>query len=193
MRQTGRYFGRREFFVTTVFFALAHVACGGGGSSGSLPEGNPSQASGEEAPAGGTASQASVQDANDLDPGILPPAGQATLEVDGESFVFLRSETLSERLFACEVTPELIRVNFQSDGHDLLVQARVTSGEWEGNLTARPRDVDGGYGSSASSDGGRFAVEGKSFAYAGNFRFSPAANPAAFEDVGEGRVAVTCP
>jgi len=124
----------------------------------------------------------------------MPPAGEATLEVDGKRFVFLASESPSARLFTCSVSQEAITANFQTDENDLLFRAgKQATGDWLGNLTARPRGVDGAYGSNSRLDGGAFRVEGKAFVYTGEFHFAPTSSPANTRSVGSGRVAVSCP
>lgn len=137
-----------------------------------------------------TGDEADDDESDDL--GTVPPPGEATVEIDGKTFTFLASDTLSERLLACDITSEAVTINFQTDGHDILVQARQVDSKWLGNITVAPMEVEGSYGSSLTGDED-IAVDGQSAVYTGNFTFTPQENPGDFQDVGEGRVAVTCP
>jgi hypothetical protein len=114
--------------------------------------------------------------------------------VDGETWVFKQSESLGDQFFTCTVSADSIDVNFQTDSHDLSFQSRLQeSGEWFGPVTVAPTGVQGAYGSIPNVDGGSFAIAGQSAVYTGRFRFATYANPADPQDVGDGRVAVTCP
>lgn len=50
----------------------------------------------------------------------MPPAGEAIVEVNGETFVFTAAD-MTERTFTCEIRDNGITVNFQSDDHNLVL------------------------------------------------------------------------
>lgn len=131
-------------------------------------------------------------DAPVIDPSSMPPAGEAHVEVDGQTFVFKQSEML-EGPFACEVRDDGITINFQSDRHDLLLQGANLDGQITANATVAPEEGDFRYGASTGGGMGAVATDGSYVLFVGRFDSVPKDNPADFNDVGQGQIAVTCP
>ena len=128
-----------------------------------------------------------------IDPGSMPPPGEARLEVDGQTFVFRQSEML-EGPFACDIFESGITVNFQSDGHDLLLQGAATpEGKIIASATVVPQESGNRYASSGAGDQGAVATDGSYVLYEGRFDRTPKDDLASFTDVGIGTISVTCP
>ena len=182
-----RSFVAAPALVVLVLAAL--VACGGDDDDGGGAQATPSGGDGNGAATEAGDGDAGAGSGSNVELGEVPPPGEARLEVGDDVFVFLESEAVSARIFHCEITEEFVTINFQSDENDMTVQGSARTGEWILNVAARPRDGGGSYG----SIGGDFVTEGSSLVYVGEFTFSPDEDRADFEELGEGRVAVTCP
>jgi hypothetical protein len=128
-----------------------------------------------------------------IDLATMPAPGEAKVEVDGNSFTYLQSESLGDHFFSCDVSNDTIVVNFQTpEGHSLMVQVGLQdSGVWFGSIVASTRDSVNTYQS--TSQDGMFAIEGKSLLYSGPFTYRTRQNPGDFIDAGQGSIAVTCP
>jgi hypothetical protein len=178
---------------------VSPIACGGnGGSEGS--EGNdPNTGSRQESDAasgdetgGGTGEGADPADIPALDLADMPPPGEAHVTVDGQTFVFERGDT-SDRVFSCEVREDGVTINFQTDGHDLLIQgAGTTPADMRVNVIVSPEEGDLDYNSSNLNYGG-VNFDDTHFLYVGEFQANKKGDPSSFSSVGQGTVSVSCP
>lgn len=183
--------GKLRWRVLLVGFSVLAVACGDdGGSAADLSGGatDPGQtgdsANGDPATGGG--------DVPDLDPAVMPPPGEARVEVAGETFVFKQSDML-EGVFACEISDNGISINFQSDRHDMSLQgAAPPDGAILASTTVSPEESDLIYSSSNGGGNGGVAVDGSHVLYSGQFTQTVALDRADSSDAGVGTVAVTC-
>ena len=135
-----------------------------------------------------------VGEAPEIDPATMPAAGEARVEVAGQTFVFRQADML-EGVFTCEVRDDGITINFQSDRHDLLLQGAVQAdGTILASTVVSPEEWDFRYDSTnVGGNGGGVAVDGKQVLYAGRFDETDKLDLADFSGVGAGTVAVTCP
>lgn len=105
-----------------------------------------------------------------------------------------RQADMLEGPFTCEVADDAIRINFQSDRHDLLLQGAVTpEGEIVASATVVPEESDSRFSSSGAGGQGAVATDGSFVVYTGRFDRTPKDDLAVFDDVGIGTISVTCP
>jgi hypothetical protein len=168
--------------VTLVAAVTALAGCGGGGDGSDGADGGFGF---ETDPAETTAVTERAEPAS-LDPAVLPPPGQARAEVDGQVFTL---EAAGSVHFACEVTDDEIRINFQeTESGSLSIQASPVTGEWNGTLTF----AEGGanYGASLSGLEG-LATGPDGVVYSGTLTYRTYSDPSDTRDV-EGTIAVNC-
>lgn len=198
--------GRLRFVAIVIVVLTAAVACGGDDSSND-PSADPGDQVGQDDGSndsdGGTnpddgsddqgsndgASDPGVGGAPNLDPGSMPPAGQAVFEVDGRTFT-IAADTMD--YFLCDPSAEFTNVQSESDTQDLSVQADAQSGRGGANVTVEGSDVSYQSFFGPETSGG-VAVDGPHIVYEGRFDATNVDDPADFTDVGVGRVSVTCP
>ena len=198
---------RRTMRVTAAIVVTLVISSGCGSddeTDGTAPADEGSERSGDDGGSDGAADAEEPSDAGvdampvgeapELDPSTMPPPGEARVEVDGQTFVFLESEMI-DGVFACEVRDDGITINFQSDRHDMLLQgAAQADGTILASTTVVPEESDFRYASTnGGGNGGGVAVQGQQVLYAGRFDATPKDDLASFADVGQGTVAVTCP
>lgn len=195
-----------RLIAVLVVFGLVAGACGGDDSSAPTADaGNPaSQDDGSNDSNSGTngsddgsgdqvSDDGSSDDMNDgppdLDPNAMPAAGEAVIEIDGQTFAIV-ADTMD--YFLCDPSSEFTNVQSESPTQDLSVQADAQSGRGNANVTVEGSDVN--YSSFFGPEtAGGVAVDGQHILYEGRFDAVNPDNPAESSDVGTGRVAVTCP
>lgn len=172
-----------------LLIALISAACGGDGSSGGEGDGDQGQDAGSS-DIGGSGSDFETPD---IDPSSMPPPGEARVEVDGETFVFRQADML-EGPFTCEIRDNGVTINFQSDGHDMLLQGAVTAeGDLIATTTVSPEESANKYTAQNAGGAGAVAAESPHLVFVGDFSSYPKDDPADFNDVGTGTISVTCP
>jgi hypothetical protein len=188
---------RRQFLKRCIIAGLAVPAIGSliaacGGDEEDASNDGTEQSDSDNAP-DQSAGNPPALEKPDIDLAMMPAPGEAKVEVDGNSFVYLQSESLENQHFSCDVSSDAIVVNFQTpEGHSLMIQVGLQdSGVWFGSIVASTRDSDRTYQS--TSQDGMFAIEGTSLLYSGPFTYRTRQNPGDFIDAGQGSIAVTCP
>ncbi len=176
---------RRSTFLlatTLVTVATALVGCGGGGDGSDGAEGG----FGFETDPAETITATESAEPASLDPSTLPPPGQARVEVDGQVFIL---EAAGSVHFACDVTDDEIRINYQeTESGSLTIQASPVTGEWNGSITFAAGD--GNYGGSLPGLAG-LAAGPEGVVYTGTLTYRTYSDPASGRDV-EGTIAVNC-
>lgn len=182
---------RAKQWLALSLSVLLIAACGGGDGDESSSNGDSGQAS-SDSDSGSDDGGGSTSDVPAIDPAVMPPAGEAHVEVDGKTFIFLQAD-VSERLFSCDITDAGVSINFQTDGHDLLIQgAGATPEELIVNITVSPEEGDLVYTSSNFESGG-INAEAPYVVYVGEFDTRAKLDPTDTGTVGEGTISVTCP
>lgn len=198
--------GRIRLIAMLMVFGLVAGACGGDDTSNS-PSDAGNQASqddgsndsdngtnGSDDGSGGEGSDDGTSDdmndgPPDLDPSAMPAAGEAVIEVDGQTFTIV-ADTMD--YFLCDPSPEFTNVQSESPTQDLSVQADAQSGRGNARAIVEGSDVEYSSFFGPETSGG-VSVDGQHILYEGRFSAVNPDNPAEFSDVGTGRVAVTCP
>jgi len=204
---------RLRIFAVLSTLVLLIAACGGtddaggdtngnGGDSGAItdqdgPSGDGSAASGgsddTDDPASGDTDRGDTGATNnsgppDLDAGNMPPAGEVTLDVDGQVFT-VRADDMD--YFICELTGDFINVRSEGPTQDITIQ--YDPNFTTGNVTWILGDGTRYDSFFNEGTGGGAAVEAPHLVYEAQFNTSTAEDPFAANDVGVGRVEVTCP
>ncbi|MCZ7589347.1 MAG: hypothetical protein M5U27_10945 [Gaiella sp.] len=166
--------------------AVALTGCGGGdGDAGAqdAPETLPA----ETQAAGDSEADAPAEEPT-VDPGAVPPPGEARVEVDGEVYVFRAGESSH---YDCAVGEDEVLVNYQeTDSGDFLFSATRQSGDWYGNLTFLPTGDDVYNGLLSPSEPG-LALGTGAFTYTGTVTYGTRTDPTTTRDV-EASIAASC-
>lgn len=185
-----RHSNAPRLILIILLTALIGAACGGAGSSEN-PSGGEDQ--GQDSGSSDNGGSGNEFDTPDIDPSSMPPPGEARVEVDGETFVFRQADML-EGPFTCEIRDNGVTINFQSDGHDMLLQGAVTpEGDLIATTTVSPEESDSKFTAQNAGGAGAIAAEAPHLVFVGSFSSYPKDNPADFNDVGTGTISVTCP
>lgn len=183
-----------RWLAALLVMAMLAAACGGDGGTDAGADGaeattvqddsSPDPDDGSPPAAGDSAGFGEP----DLDPSSMPPAGEAVLEIDGQTFT-IRAAEMDQ--FTCADDGGFLNIRATSATRDLTVQ--FTSDVGRGNVTLTDADLDVRYDSFFSAEtGGGITVEMPYVVYEARF---DATNNEDFSitDVGPGRVLVTCP
>lgn len=181
---------RRAMCVLCCVAASALLVSCGGDDDGAprLPTADPSTPSDDTTPGNGEAPVA--DEPASIDPSTMPPAGEAIVEVDGNTFRYSLANSISS-VSECTLGEQLL-VNFQSDGDDLLIQMNRFGDGWTGAIVATSRTVDRVYIGGNTVPTNAFAVDGRHLVFSGEFFSYTRDDPANQTNVGQGRIAVTC-
>ncbi len=142
MTRSPREFRARRVLLVVLAFLLVAASCAGGdaGTSpfvvGGAGPGEELSEPADDGPTGGvTGSDGGVTSSDRITLDTGPATAYA--EVNGERFVY---EAVSSLNYTCEISPDAVRVNFQTpDGQDLSVQAGLDDIGWSGQFTFRSR------------------------------------------------------
>lgn len=199
---------RLRLLAILATFALVIAACGGTESADDASNGDGGD-TGIGTDAGGTSDDGSgdagAQDTDggtsdgdsstdgtneppDLDPGDMPPAGEVRFEVDGQTFTIKADEM---DYFICELGGDFTNVRSESETLSLTVQ--FDPGSERGNASLVTEDDGVQYNSFFGPETpGGVAVEDPYLVYQGRFDETQL-DDLSFDEVGNGRVSVTCP
>ena len=192
---------RLRLLAILALFTLVIAACGGtessddgsddgGGDTGTASDqGDGSEDAGSQDTDGdGSADGNSASEPPDLDPGDMPPAGEVRFEVDGQTFIINADEM---DYFICELGGDF--TNVRSESETLSLTVRFDPGSERGDASLVSEDDGVQYNSFFGPETpGGVAIEDPYLVYQGRFDETQL-DDLSFDDVGNGRVSVTCP